>query len=260
MRNTGGAGNAREILAALSDPAPEVRYAACLAVGELQLKDAHDTLLGLADDKDAAVRVAARFALHRIGDFRHSHELEQLSRDSEPRVRGTTAMVLGMIGDRSAIKLLLPMRHDPHPAVRQQAATALWQLGSLQGRDDLVGWGLSGYPDDRMIGLLGLAAPRNRDVIEHIRGNLVSDWPAVSLAAARAMGMLGSDEGYGVAQHGAKSDDPRDQIQAALAFGAIGRSDSQDILRRLLGSSNPNVRIAAAEAILQLKPELAPAR
>jgi HEAT repeat protein len=260
LRNSGGAASARDVLAALSDPAPEVRYGACLAAGELQLKDAHDTLLRLVDDGDAAVRVAARFALHRIGDFRHSHELEQLSRDPEARVRGTTAMVLGMIGEPSAIKLLEPMRHDPHPAVRQQAATALWQLGSPQGRDDLIGWEFSVYQDDRMIGLLGLAAPHNRDVIQHIRSQLVSEWPGVSLAAARGMGMLGSDEGYGVAQTGARSSDPRDRIQAALAFGAIGRSDAQEILRSLLQDSNPNVRIAAAEAILELKPEFTPAR
>ena len=242
------------VVEALSDPEALVRYAACLAAGQLQIKSAHATLLLLADDHDSAVRVAARYALHRIGDYRHSHELELLSRDTEPQVRGTTAMVLGMLGDPSALKVLTPMRLDPHPAVRQQAAAAMWQLGSEQGLRDLIGWSISRFPDDEMMGLIGLAEPHKAMVIQHVRAALVSDWPAVSLTAARAMGMLGSDEGYGIATKGAKSIDPGGRIEAATALGEIGRPDSQDVLRRLLRDSDANVRVAAAEAILELKP------
>ena len=241
------------IVAALSDQEGLVRYAACLATGQLEIKSAHATLLKLADDHDPAVRVAARYALHRIGDYRHSHELEQLSHDPEAQVRGTTAMVLGMLGDPSALKVLAPMRLDPSPPVRQQAAAAMWQLGSEQGLHDLIGWSVSRFPDDEIMGLTGLAEPRNREVIQHVRAALVSDWPQVNLTAARAMGMLGSDEGYGIALIGAKSVDPAERIAAATALGAIGRSDSQDLLRKLLHDSDANVRIAAAEAILELK-------
>lgn len=245
----------RPVIAALADPEPIVRYAACMAAGNLQLKDAHEALLKLADDKDAAVRVVDRYALHRLGDYRYSHELEQLSRDPEPRVRGTTAMVLGMLGDPSALKVLRGMRLDMYPAVRQQAAAAMWQLGSEQGMKDLIGWSLSRFPDDEMMGFLGLAEPRNRQVIQHVRNGLTTEWPEVNLTAARAMGLLGSDEGYGLAQQGAKNTDPRQRIEAAMAFGAIGRSDAQGVLRSLLHDTDPNVRIAAASAILQLKRE-----
>lgn len=253
-----GAGHVGEVLKALDDSDPLVRYAACLAAGQVQLKEAHDSLLRLADDHDPAVRVVARYALHRIGDYRYSHELEQLSRDPQPQVRGTTAMVLGMLGDPSALNVLKLMRVDHHSAVRQQASAAMWQLGSQQGLDDLVGWSLSRFPDDQMMALLGLAEPRDRSVIQHVRNGLVSEYPEVALTAARAMGMLGSDEGYGVAEKGATEVDPRQRIEAALALGAIGRSDVQDVLRKLLADPNPNVRIAAAEAILELKPAFVP--
>ena len=53
------------------------------------------------------------------------------------------------------------------------------------------------------------------------------------------MGMLGSDEGYKIAQTGAASRDARQRMLAALAFGAIGRSDAQDILRKPLSDSDP---------------------
>jgi len=139
--------------------------------------------------------------------------------------------------------------------VRQQAAEAMWRLGDEQGRNDLIGWSVSKYPDDEMIGLLGLAATHNHSLIEHVRAGLVTDWPEVNLVAARAMGMLGSDEGYGIAQQGARSTDPRQRILAAMAFGAIGRTDAQGLLRNLLKDPEPNVQVAASEAILQLRPQ-----
>ena len=246
--------HAGEIIDALSDKDPLVRYAACLAVGDLKLKDAQPKLLEMIDDKDSGVRVVVRYALHRLGNVKYSHDLEEMAKDPEARVRGTTAQVLGMIGDPTAINVLRPMRHDFNPAVRQQTAVSMWRLGSQQGMQDLIGLTVSPYQDDKKVVLLALAQPRNRNVIQHIRINLTDDAPGVCLVAARAMGMLGCDEGYGIAQKGAVSEDPRQRVLAALAFGAIGRSDAQDTLRKLLSDSDPDVRIAAAEAIFQLKP------
>jgi HEAT repeat protein len=253
-----GADDSRQITAALGDTDPLVRYSGCIAAGQIQLKSAHDALLALADDHTAVVRVVARYALHRIGDYRYSHDLEALSRDPEPQVRGTTAMVLGMLGDPSGLKILRSMRTDRHPAVRQQASAAMWQLGDQQGMADLIGWSISQFPDDQMFGLLALSEPRHRTIIQHVRIGLVRDRPEVTLAAARGMGMLGSDEGYAIAMKGVSSVDPSQRIEAALALGAIGRSDSQGALRKLLGDSNANVRIAAAEAIFELKPDFMP--
>jgi len=253
VQETAGTSHTSEIIAALADPDPLVRYAAGLAAGELRLSGAHDQFLKMLDDTDAAVRVIAHFDLHRIGDYRYSHELEKLSRDPEARVRGTAAMVLGMLEDHSALKVLEGMRHDSHPAVRQEAAEAMWRLGSEEGLRDLIGWSVSGYQDDQKVALLALAAPHNRNVIQHVRAKLVTEVPEVNLVAARAMGMLGCDEGFGVALGGMTSHDPRERVLAALALGAIGRSDAQDPLGKLLADPSADVRIAAAQAILELK-------
>jgi HEAT repeat protein len=253
-RESTGDAHAKEFIAALSDPNPLVVYSAGLAAGDLRLKDAQEPLLRLIDHKDSGVRVVARYALHCLGHYKYSHDLEELAKDPQPSVRGTTAMVLGMIGDPSAINVLKPLRRDVYPAVRQQADVSLWQLGNSQGLSDLIGMTVSPYQDDKKVVLLGLAAPHNRNVIQHIRTSLTDDAAEVALVAARAMGMLGCDEGYGVAQRGIKSEDPRQRVLAALAFGAIGRADAQGMLRKLLTDANADVRVAAAEAILQLKP------
>ncbi|MGA2231964.1 MAG: HEAT repeat domain-containing protein [Tepidisphaeraceae bacterium] len=240
-------------LKGLSDPDPGVRFAACMVVGELKLAQAHDGLLRMHDDKDIPeVEVAVRFALHRLGDTRYSHDLEAYSRDTDPQIRGKTALVLGMLGEPSAADVLHPMRYDEDPAVRLQVASSLWLMGDEQGLEDLLAWAISKYPDDLILATLALAAPKDQRVIQHIRANLVTDYPEVDLAAARALGELSSDEGYTVATNGAASQDPRQRFLAALALGAIGRPDAQPILATLLKDQSPRVRIGAATAILQL--------
>lgn len=250
-----------EILDGLRDPEPIVRFAAAVAAGELRLAEARPILIDIAYDQSGSVRAAVRFALHRLGDTRLSHDFEHLAQSPLPLVRANTAMLLGLLGEPSAVKILHRMRQDHEAIVQVQASEALWRLGDPVGRDDLVALSVSAHPDDQMIGLLGLAEPRDQRVGKYIFGSLAtkdragnpSGYPESALVAARALGMLDSDEGYGVAMAGATSQDPRQRQLAAFAFGAIGRSDAQRYLRMLLKDSNPDVRIAAATAIFQLR-------
>jgi HEAT repeat protein len=151
------------------------------------------------------------------------------------------------------VNVLRGMRGDRTPAVRIQVAEAMWRLGYRDALPDLIGFTVSSHPDDQMLSLLALAAPRDASVIEHVRGGLTSDYKEVALVAARAMGMLGSDEGYGVAASAVKSPDARQRLLAALAFGAVGRTDAQPYLAALLKDSDPDVRLGAASSIFQLR-------
>jgi HEAT repeat protein len=239
-------------VAGLSDPAPVVRFSACMALGELKEKSALPQVIKRLDDKDRNVQVAARYALHRMGDKRHSHDLEKFAMDWNAGVRGNTMMVLGLLGEPSALKILKHKTGDSSPAVVVQVAEARWRLGDLDGLADLISGSISPHPDEEITSYLAMAGPRDQRVIEHVRGGLTNYYAEVRLAAARAMGMLGSDEGYGIAMEGAKSADPRQRSLAALAFGAIGRTDSQQHLAELLKDKDDEVRVSAATAILQL--------
>jgi HEAT repeat protein len=76
----------------LTDADPGVRFSACMAVGELKLASAHQRLLDMHDsDPSRVVQVGVRFALHRLGDTRYSHDLEKFARDPDPEIRGKTA-------------------------------------------------------------------------------------------------------------------------------------------------------------------------
>ncbi|HEV2294924.1 MAG TPA: HEAT repeat domain-containing protein [Tepidisphaeraceae bacterium] len=254
MRETSPDDAPPHVLRGLEDPEPVVRFAAALAAGELRLDEAQDRLRQLAlEDPDSSVQIAARFALHRLGDTRLSRDLERTARSPDPRTRADTAMVLGLLEEPSGLNILRVMRNDPDPAVRLQVAEAMWRLGEEGALEPLVAATLSLYPDDQMMAIAGLAAAGDRRVLGDLKGSLTTDYEAVNLVAARAMGRLGSDEGYGVALRGVKSRDEKIRMLAALALGAIGRSDSQDELAILLRDANPDVRLAVASAILQLK-------
>jgi HEAT repeat protein len=193
-----------------------------------------------------------RFALHRIGDTRYSHDLEAYARDTNPEVRGKTALALGLLEEPSAVVVLRPMRKDVQSSVRLQASASLWLMHDPQGLDDLAAYAISKFPDDLIIATLALAGPKDQRVLQHVEANLTADYPEVCLAAARACGELGSDEGYSIAIKGAHSQDPRQRLLAALALGAIGRSDAQPVLAQLLKDPVATVQVGAATAILQL--------
>jgi HEAT repeat protein len=249
--NLGGAGPI--LTAALSDRSPLVRKAAAMAAGEMQVRVPEDQLLAMLQSEDRPDRLAAVFALHRLGNTSYTHRFEATAVDTDPHIRGDTALMMGMLGEKSAIPILLHMLRDDHdPDVRLQAAASMWRLGDERGLDELVGATLSRYPDDQMVALLALAEPRDTRVLGHVEAQLTADYPEVSLVAARAVGMLGSDRGYGVAMEGAASVDPRRRFLAAMAFGDIGRPDAQPLLSKLLRDNDSDVRLAAAGALIEI--------
>lgn len=241
-------------LAALNDSSPLVRFAASMAIGQSQLADGQEELLRMINDPDPRVGLGVRFALHRLGNTRFSRDLQDSSRDPRPAMRADTALILGLLGEPSAVRVLKGMQKDTEASVRLQVAEALWRLRSDEGVKLLVSATQSGYPDDQMVALMAMVAPRDKRITGHVWSALTADYTEVQLVAARAMGVLGSDAGYAIAAQGAKSKDPRQRWLAALAFGSMGRNDAQAYLSDLLkDSESPEVRLCAAQAILQLQ-------
>lgn len=239
---------------ALADRNWIVRFAGAMAAGDLKLRGAYKALASMADDSDANVRVAVRYALHQLGDKSLSKDLEPLSQHPDSRVRSNVAFVLGKLGEPTASRVLRPMLADPEFDVRQQAAEGLWRLGDEQGQKNLVAGTLSKYVDDQMLSVLGLAATNDSRVKPYIVAKFANDHDKkqlveLQLVAARALGMLGDDAGFGLAVRNTASTDPRRRFLAAMALGEIGRSDAQDALSKLLNDPKQDVRLAAATAL-----------
>lgn len=236
----------------LADPQRVVRFRAALAAGEHRLAETRPALEAMVNVPDEHLRIAVIFALHRLGVTDYTHDLEKAAVSAEPGVRGDTAFALGMLGEKSALKILKVLARDSDPVVRQRSWEAMWLLGDQSYVDELVGLTMSRFADDRMLAIMALAGPRNERVREAVRQCLTSDHAETCLVAARAMGQLNSDEGYGVALKGARSNEGRQRFLAALAFGAIGRTDAQPILRTLMKDKDRRVKVVAAAAVLEI--------
>lgn len=252
VKRIGGEGSEDLILAALEDKEGIVRFAGAMAAGERRIEAAYDRLLDMLEDPSASVQVAVRYALHRLGDYRRSHDLETFARHPRPQVRANTVMVLGLLEEPSAVKILRHLQRDRDPAVALQTAEALWRYGDMEGLKSLVAASQSAFPDYQIVALMAMVGPKDHRVIEHVRSQLTAEHTEVQLAAARALGVLGEDLGYAIAQQAVRQPSPRLKVLAAMAFAEIGRSDAQPLLKPLLDDEDADVRLAAATALLVL--------
>jgi HEAT repeat protein len=248
----GPAGAKQTVLAGLNDPSVMVRFAAAVAIGQMQIAEALPELRGRLSDPSPHVQAAVRYAMHKLGDRTHTQDLVALSMHPDANVRANVAFVLGLLGESSAIRILRPMQADPSANVRLEVAGAMWRLRSDDGLEALAQFSISQFGDDQILALLAMTGPQDARAMSLIRGRLTDDYEEVRLAAARAMGELGSDRGYAVATEQVSSGDPRRRVLAAMALGAIGRADAQDDLAPLLNDPQAEVRLAAATALLRI--------
>ena len=86
------------VLARLDDPSADVRQAAVLAAGALQLREAIPRLVQAAGKPDAELRALAISALCRMPDPRAAAIYRQASTDSDPSLRRAGAQALQAIG------------------------------------------------------------------------------------------------------------------------------------------------------------------
>lgn len=260
------------IRSALLDDHPAVRFAACMAVGDLKDFAAETAVRKCLSDADANVRVAAIFAVHRLGDTANSSELTaQLLDHDGIAVRRNAALVLGRIETPSAIKVLARAMNDVDPGVRHHALEAMAMLGNRDARQELVFLSNSGVGSDEVFAVNALAALRDPILTDTFRYKFeTAVHPETRLAAARGLGLLGDPSGFDFALRSLNTqrppvDDPKDPPQdqvlrmrqlAAAALGAIRKREAlPPLLNTMKTSPDPRVQVASARAILEiLKP------
>jgi HEAT repeat protein len=247
-----------------------VRFSACMAIGKRQTASYKPVLERLAkDDPDDSVKVAAVYALRRIGSTANMDLLASTLRSPNPVVRANTALVLGLMGDATAIPLLKSIRSEPEPAVKFEIAAALARLGDQAGQRVVIAQALSSYAEDQWVAmqvcadlppavgakplLMGLHYPVSMptDVQEYIVRR--------QLVAARSLGRMRSAEGADIAAGHLKDSQPGLRALAALALGDIlvPRDDEVVVklmteLERMIGDANPLVARSAAAALVNI--------
>jgi HEAT repeat protein len=246
----------------LQDDFVHVRFAAALAIGDLEYSFAKGALKKLLEDKDENTRIAAGYAMSKLGAGSGVELICKAVVSSDQTVRANAVLLLGKSGDRSSLKFLYwALRHkDSDDKVRFQAAEAIAKLGDERIYPKLWAMLISIYADDRIMGVRAMGALGTEEAKNALITKLDDDVLEVRLVAAEQLGMLGETTGEAevlkVFMKNLTSGLDKEELErvnmlTALAIGQIGTANLTKFLPGLLKNESKFVQIAAAKAVLQ---------
>jgi len=246
----------------LEDDFVPVRFAAALAVGDLEYSFAESSVKQLLEDKDENVRIAADYALSKLGAGSSFELVRKAAASSDQTVRANAAFLLGKSGDKNSLKWLWwTLQHkDSDYKARFNAAEAIARLGDERIDEKLLAMLISVYADDRVIGVKAMGALGTEKAKNFLITKLDDDVLEVRLAAAEQLGMLGETTGEAevlkvfmknLTAGLDKAELERVNTLTALAIGQIGTASVTKFLPHLLKNESKFVRIAAAKAVIQ---------
>jgi HEAT repeat protein len=256
--------------AGLKDQHPVVRFTACMGLGELNAVDAKESVQPLVNDPDGSVRVAAYFALERMGDFSHRLAWRDAALNAEdPAIRRNAVTALGHLKDKKVVALLWKAAAgDSDEGVRIQAVESLAYLGDTQAVSRLIHDAYGGLAFKQPFSLLALGKVKDDRVVPALRTRLAgAQYLEAKLAAARSLGMQGLADGYNLALQSLNWNQPRSDLpddsplnqimrvrmMAAMALGDIGKREALGPLTQTM--KNPDderIQVAAATSILMI--------
>jgi vesicle coat complex subunit len=120
------------LIQALGDWRSDVRVAACWALVKIGDGQAVSPLIQALGDGNSYVRVAACRALGAIGDGQAVPHLIQALGDGNNYVRAAACRALGQIGDPQALQYLIQALEDEDEDVRRAAREAVEQIKAKQ--------------------------------------------------------------------------------------------------------------------------------
>lgn len=243
----------------LQDQTMPVRFAAAVAIGDLEYYIAKNSVSRALRDPDHNVVVAASYAMGRLGDPEYYEVIRKALFSSDLTVRANAAFLLGRTGDKRAIELLKQVQQDKgsDDKVRYQALEARAELGDATVLKRL--WGMVyGYAEDRMIGVRAMGALGGSQAKDILVTKLDDELLEVRLAAAEQLGKLRDSSGEPEVldvfekdltaglEEGALE---RTNMLTAMAIGRLCTPALTERLPGLMKNKSKSVRIAAARAV-----------
>ena len=241
-----------------------VRFAAALAVGDMQYSPAKNSISPLLKDKDVNVVIAASYAMGRLGSAEYFEVVRKALNSPDQTVRANAAFLLGKTGDKGSLNLLKSAQEDKNTndKVRFQILEARARLGDEEVLQKLWAIVYSAFADDRIMGIRAmglLGTSKARDIlVTKLDDNVLE----VRLASARQLGKLrdriGETEVLDVFEKNLTAGLDREageraNVLTALAIGEICTPALEKFLLQLLKNESKYVRIAAAKAVFQCK-------
>ena len=246
----------------LADEAVPVRFAAALAVGDLEYALAREDVAVLLNDPNPNAKIAACYAMVRLGYADYYKVISNAVASKDQTVRANAALLLGKSGRQEGIRFLYwtLQRDDSADMVILQAAESIAMLGDHRIYPKLWTRLISAYADDRVVGIQAMGALGTDEAKNALITMLDDGVPEVRLAAAEQLGKLGDPIGEPevlevfkknvMAEMDAQGRE-RVKILAALAIGEVGTEPPAKYLPSLLQDASKRVRLAAARAVLR---------
>ncbi|MBV9945873.1 MAG: HEAT repeat domain-containing protein [Myxococcales bacterium] len=277
--------SAGEVVPCLDDPDPEVRAAACDALGKIGDPSAVPALFVRLSDPDARVAQCAVAAVQSLGGEQTERLALEIARSPEPRLRRAGLRILAYFGWASAIELfldavgeaddrisdvgafglaliddpraisgLLAAARHPSPRTRAAAVRALGQTHGERAARECLHASLTD-PDAwvRYYACQALSRLQDESAVAAI-GALSAD-PAghVRLAAVEALARLRGEQALGALQAAANSSDPDLRRAALVALGSVKSEASRAILKSAVASDDPATRLVAISALAEFE-------
>lgn len=259
----------QNLISLIHDPVVPVRFAALMAVGDMQYRPAFEQIKQIFEQiqEDTNVRLAASYALVRLGASPYIEYPRRMISSSDQTIRANAAMILGRLPDRQSLDPLHWALQDKasDDRVLMQAMESIATLGDRQIYNKIWAKLISAYADDRIAAIRamgGLDSPQARNALRTCLDDEVLE---VRLAAAAQLGRLGDKSGKEVVKKaiqkglissmGISLDEGQAEMAKVLYGLAIGQIGSADLVRYLPGLLEDRSRLVqlfAAGAVLQL--------
>jgi HEAT repeat protein len=264
------------IEAGLHDEVWVVRFAAAMASGKRKSTAVRPVLETMAvADPSGSVRVAAIYALSRIGHTEHMQDLATALESPDPSTRANTALVLGMMGNPSAIPLLQARKDDVDVRVRFELTSALARLGDPQAEQIIISWAINRTLEGQLNAMVVCADLPGSVASGPLRLGMEpgpqpgQGQPALSdtdkdeltrrqLVAARSLAKLHYSDGAKVAIDGLKNPNPNLRALAVLALGEMLAPEQLESIVPMLNDPNDTVQRATAAAIIEVFARMSP--
>jgi len=238
-----------------------VRFAAALAIGDVQYALGRSAVVQLLKDPDVNVKIAAAYAMVKLGQPEYLQVLRKATMSQDQTVRANAVLLLGKCKDREALRYLYTAlrAQDSEDKVIYQAAEAIARLGDERIYPKLWTMLISAHWDVRLMGVRAMGALGTTDAKNALVTMLDDDILEVRLAAAEQLAELGDISGEADVLEILEQDQiskleskwqERAKVLAALAIGQINTPAVKAFLPRFLQDSSMLVRIAAAKAVL----------
>ncbi|MBK9261324.1 MAG: HEAT repeat domain-containing protein [Polyangiaceae bacterium] len=272
---------APEVIQCTRDADPEVRAAACDALGRTSDFRALDALFPLLADTNGRVVHAAISAIQALGGPRAEQLALAAAESQVPEVRRAALRILGYFGFEAALPVFLERLRDPDARVRELAVAGLPFVDNPRALEALLE--VTRAQDARSraaaVRALGQATPEPRvldrlvealddtdawvryyackslgrmghvEAAARIAERLGDEAGQVRVGAVEALSLLKSDIALQTLQTATQEADPDVQRAALIGLGLAGQAESIPYLTAAMASPDAATRLVATSAL-----------